>query len=353
MTSPILNDIDVTGKRVFVRGDLDVPLNEPEDNNSDNYTVQDPSRLEALKPTIDLLFEKGAGQIVVAGHIGRSGEGEPMISTHILLESLEKILGRHIVFKRLDDPIQENENLILLENLRSTKEEEENNLDFAGKLANLADIYVNEAFATSHREHASIVTLPRLIREKGGQIALGLRFEKEIEVLKNILENPRRPLIALTSGIKKDKLMYAREFEKFCDKVLIGGRLPEYVSEEERDLPVNLQEGKLIFAKLTPDKEDITLHSIERFEEEINKAGTIILAGVIGKYEDEGHRQGTQRVFTAIANSSAFKLVGGGDSEAALTLFGLTDKFDWISVGGGAMLEFLVKKSLPGIEALN
>jgi phosphoglycerate kinase len=133
---------------------------------------------------------------------------------------------------------------------------------------------------------------------------------------------------------------------------LVGGRLPEYFGDNGLE-SVRLQNGKLVIGNLNMDKGDITLHTIERFKEEIGRAGTIVLAGVLGKYEDEGHRQGTKEIFEAVANSGAYKVAGGGDTEAALTIFNLTDKFDWISVGGGAMLEFLAKGTLPGIQALN
>jgi 3-phosphoglycerate kinase len=128
--------------------------------------------------------------------------------------------------------------------------------------------------------------------------------------------------------------------------------LPTYLTENERDKPIFMQSGKFLIAKLEPDREDITIHSIERFGEEISKAGTILLSGPLGKFEDEGRRQGTKRVFEAVAESSAIKIAGGGDTSEAIVLFGLEDKFDWISVGGGASLEFLANQTLPGIEAL-
>ncbi len=135
---------------------------------------------------------------------------------------------------------------------------------------------------------------------------------------------------------------------KFADKILIGGRLPDYIHDTS---PLR-KDDKVFVTNLLPDKEDITIHSIEKFLPIIEKAGTIVVSGPLGKFEEEGHRQGTKAIFDAVADSKAFKIAGGGDTESAISLLGLKDKFNWISVGGGAMLEFLAKSTLPGIEAL-
>ena len=175
--------------------------------------------------------------------------------------------------------------------------------------------------------------------------AAGFRFIQEVENLEKVLNNPKKPILLIIGGIKKDKLDYLEDFKRFADKILIGGRLPEY-------LPEDLEDKQLVVAKLIMDKEDITIHSIEKFEEEISKAGTIIIAGPMGKFEEEGRMTGTERVFKAIADSQAYKLAGGGETQKTILSLGLTEKFDWISVGGGASLEFLAKGTLPGIEAL-
>lgn len=175
---------------------------------------------------------------------------------------------------------------------------------------------------------------------------------KEIENLSKVFE-PTRPLVFVISGVKEDKLSYIKEFEAVADKILVGGRLPDYLGDEKlvsvRSRGVS---EKVIVGNLIMDKEDITIHTIERFEDEVSKAGTIVLSGPLGKYEDGGHSQGTKRVIGAIVSSSAFKIAGGGDTEKAIATLGLPNGFNWISVGGGAMLEFLSKKTLPGIEAL-
>ena len=226
-----------------------------------------------------------------------------------------------------------------MENLRFNPNERANNPEFAKELAKHGDFYVNESFANSHREHASIVSLPKLLPH-----ACGIRFCEEVENLQRVFEEPKRPVLALVSGVKEDKLSYINDFKRFADKILIGGRLPDHF-EDSKD-------PKLLVARLVPDKEDITLNSVEAFEEEIAKAATIVLSGPVGRFEDEGHRQGTERVFKAIAKSGAFKVAGGGDTRNAISTVGVTEAFDWISVGGGAMLDFLAHGTLPGIEAL-
>jgi phosphoglycerate kinase len=231
----------------------------------------------------------------------------------------------------------------MMENLRFNAGEEANGGDYAEHLSENREFYINEAFAASHRSHASIVTLPKLLSH-----AMGLRFEKEIENLSKLRENPTKPFVVIISGIKEDKLGNARKFAEFADKVLIAGRLPELLKDED----TIHKNPKVVVGHLLPDKEDITIRSIEAFEEEIGRAGTVYLAGPLGKFEEEGHRLGTKRVFEAVAKSDAYKVAGGGDTVEALDLLGLTDKFDWVSVGGGASLEFLINGTLPGIEAL-
>lgn len=212
------------------------------------------------------------------------------------------------------------------------------------KLAGLGDVYVNEAFGDSHREHASIVRLPKLLPH-----AAGLHLVREIENLSKVFENPERPVVILISGIKKDKVDMIKPLSKIADKVLVGGRLPEFLGDESL-VSVRSRGGdeKIIVGNLNMDKDDITLNTIQRFIIEIKLAKTVVLAGVLGKYEDEGHRQGTEKVFKAVADSSAFRIVGGGDSLEAILMYHLENKFNWISVGGGAMLEFISKKNPSG-----
>lgn len=318
---PKLTDIDVKDKRVIVRMDLDIPQ-------------EDSSRIEVSLPTLKFLLERNC-KIVIIGHKGRperspEGKSDPKLSVLPFKERIENLLN-------VKDKIT------VLENLRFDPREEKNDLEFAKELAKNGEFFVNEAFASSHRNHASIVSLPKLLPH-----AAGLRFTQEVKNLSKVFENPKSPVIAIISGVKDDKLSYIDGFLKFCDKILIGGRLPDYIFDAS---PLR-KNKKVVVGSLIADKEDLSLHSIEDFEREIAKAATLVLSGPLGKYEEEGHRQATQRVLKAVAKSSAFKVAGGGDTQKAINMFKLKDKFDWISVGGGAMLEFLASGTLPGIEAL-
>lgn len=323
MELPSLEALDVDGKRALVRVDLDYSEN-----------AQGNKRQEALFKTVEYLKEK-VSRLVLLGHRGRPGGKEvESLSLKPASKSFEEFLK-----KKWGSEAVKKLNMFIMENLRFNPGEEANDERFAEHLAEEGDVYINEAFASSHREHASIVTLPKLLPH-----AAGFHFKEEVENLTQVLENPKRPLTVVIGGAKKDKLKYIDDFKKFSDKVLIAGKLPDYLGEKEDE--------KVTVAKLLPDKEDITIHSIEKFEKAISESKTIVVSGPMGKFEGKGHRQGTERVMKAIAKASAFKVAGGGDTERAISALGLQDKFDWISVGGGAMLEFLAKRTLPGIEAL-
>jgi phosphoglycerate kinase len=316
---PKVTDLDVAEKRVLLRLDLDTDPN-PND-----------LRIKASEETLDYLKEKGA-QIIILAHKGRP---EGKVDESLSLKQFQPIFDKWGAEVR--------------ENLRFEKGEESNDPEFAKEIASWGDFYVNEAFASSHREHASIVGLPKLLPH-----AAGFRFEKEVENLSRVFDSPKHPVVFLLSGVKEDKLSYLEGIKKIADKVLIGGRLPDYMGDEKLvSVRSRGENEQVIVGNLTMDKEDITLNTIERFEKEIEKAGTIVVSGPLGKYEDEGHQQGTERVLRAvIENRGAFKIAGGGDTEKAISLLAISDKFNWISVGGGAMLEFLVNGTLPGITAL-
>lgn len=315
MQIPELQNLDVEDKKVLLRLDLDTNP-DPED-----------LRIKASKETVDYLHSKNA-QVIIIAHKGRpNGESDKSLSL--------------FPFEPLFPGCE------IKENLRFNPGEEANDDAFAKEIAGWGDVYVNDAFAGSHRRHASIVGVTKYLPH-----AAGFRFKKEIENLSKVLDEPGRPVVFIISGAKEDKVPYIAEFEKIADKVLVGGRLPDFLGDRGLE-SVRTQDGKVIIGNLVMDKEDITLNTIERFEKEIKKAKTIVVSGPLGKFEDEGHRQGTERILRAvIENKEAFKVAGGGDTESALALLGLTDGFDWVSVGGGAMLEFLSKKTLPGIDAL-
>jgi phosphoglycerate kinase len=303
---------------VIVRADLDISPGEIPDLSSN-------LRIKSLFETLDYIKESG-GSIVLIGHRGRP-DGRPSESLSL------KPFGRF--FERWG--------VCLEENLRFDPGEESNDPNFALKIARLGDFFVNEAFAASHREHASIVGLPRILPH-----AAGFHFALEVEKLSRVFDGDRRPTVMVISGFKDDKLSHIEDFLRISDKVLIGGRLPAYIHD---DSPLRKNE-KVIVADLVADKEDITINSIESFCGAIGAARTIVVSGPVGKFEEEGHRQGTRDVFESIARAQAYKVAGGGDTEIAIELLGLSGKFDWISVGGGAMLAFLAKGTLPGIDAL-
>lgn len=343
MTIPNIQGIDFKEKRVILRADLDVPVVEGK--------VREEWRLGLILPTLSHILDQGAKQVLIIGHMGRpEGKVDEQFSLSPLLEYFKEritpdaeFVGHQpfdLYFEIQEKILGSQTRLVLLENLRFWPEEESNSESFSEQLAYGMDMYVNDAFGSSHRSHASIVGITKFL-----PAYLGLQFEKEIENLGSVFENPTRPVVALINGVKKDKLDYIEGFKAFCDHILIGGRLPEF-------LPEDFEDPKLTIAKLNPDKEDITIHSIESFERKVAEAKTIIVSGPIGKYEDPGHRLGTKRVFEAIAKADAYTVAGGGDTIAAINTLNLVKNFDWISAGGGAALEFLVHKTLPGIEAI-
>lgn len=324
MNLPELSEEKVKGKSVLLRLDLDVGI--------------DTSRIESAKETLNFLVENSAKTIII-GHKGRPNGVEAEFSLKPLAGVIGGLIGKEVAF--IEKGAKADGDIVLLENLRFDSREEKNDETFAKELTSLGQFYVNEAFAVSHRPHASIIGVPKYLPH-----APGFRFIEEIKNLSKVTESPKRPVIVLISGIKKDKVEMAKELAEKVDKVLVGGKLPKYFGD------VNPNPKKIMLGDLTFDGADITLNSAQRFKAEIARAKTIVLAGVLGKYEEEGYRQGTKEVFRAVSQASAYKVAGGGDTEAALDMLGLTKKFDWISVGGGAMLEFLSKGTLPGIDAL-
>ncbi|OGM71927.1 hypothetical protein A3I55_02065 [Candidatus Woesebacteria bacterium RIFCSPLOWO2_02_FULL_42_10] len=341
---PRLENYELEGKRVIVRGDLDIPEG-------------DFARLEKSKKTYDYLLEQKA-KIIVIGHRGRPGGGvDAKLSLAPIAKNLQSTLGKPVSFVHdtTGGDAQTAVNnlnpggILMLENLRFDSREsfdpaqDAGAEEFSRRLASFGGFYVNECFSTSHRAHASFVGIPKFLPH-----AAGIRFEKEVKKLGKVLNNPRKPVVVILGGAKEDKINYIEPFTKIADKILVGGRLPEYIESSK----FKVQSSKLVVADLIPDKEDITVNSIEQFEEEIRNTGTVVVSGPLGKFEDENHRQGTERVFNAVVNSGAYKVAGGGDTEAAISDLSIVEGFDWISVGGGAMLEFFANGTLPGIEAL-
>lgn len=335
MNLPLISDFSFQDKKVLLRGDLDVSLKDA--------NVEEDSRLKECLPTILYLLDHG-GKVVLIGHLGRP-DGKVVEELRLIpvAEKFKELLGLQnsvSTFKIGNfEAYKIAENLILLENLRFDPREEKNDSDFAKELAELGDFYVNEAFATSHREHASIVGVPKLLPH-----AAGFHFAKEVENLSRVLENSKRPLIFVIGGAKPEtKLPLVADFAKKADFVLIGGILCQNSK---------VQDPNVKCAKSTSDGFDINEESIKEFTEIIKTAGMIVWNGPMGKYEEEKYETGTRKIAEVIAENGGFKVVGGGDTIAALTKFNLIDKMDYVSTGGGAMLEYLAQGNLPGIEAL-
>lgn len=334
----------LSGQSVILRADLDVSVDE-------QNQITDTTRIEKLIPTINLILQKGALKIAIIAHKGRPetlDQKESLMPIFNFLKSSfpEIVFVPYSPLEEFDKSINEYKNspsrICLFENIRFYAEEEAASESLVQKLSNLGNIYVNEAFATAHREHASTFGLPKFMKTNGRGVFFGLHFCQEIRSLSHLLDNPERPFLFIISGVKEDKLAFLNDFKLIADQILIAGRLPDY-------LPENLSDPKLSVARLSPDKEDITIHSIESFEGILAQAKTIFLSGPVGKFEEEGHMLGTKRIFQAVAASGAVKIAAGGDTIKALKQLNLEASFNWISIGGGATLHFLAKKTLPAV----
>lgn len=343
----ILKDFKVSKKRVFLRSDFNVPLDE-------KGNILDDFRIKMVIPTIEYLIEKKA-KVILASHLGRP-EGKMIESLKLdpiqekLIEYLDLSVTKapDCVGKEIEDwtkKMQPGE-ILLLENLRFHKEEEENDPDFAQALANLSDLYINEAFSASHRAHASIVGVPKYLPSGAGFL-----LEKEIKVLTDLMENPKKPLLAIIGGKKVEtKTGVIDKISEKADWVLIGGLIKKEIEEKN----IQLKYPQKILAPLDSlDDKDLGPKTIELFREKILESKTIFWNGPLGKIEEKEFSKGTREIAQAIIKSSAFSIVGGGETIEFLNQIGLAEKFNHLSTGGGAMLEFLAGKILPGLKALN
>ncbi|HEX5937851.1 MAG TPA: phosphoglycerate kinase [Actinomycetota bacterium] len=396
MTVRILDELgDVAGSRVFVRADLNVPL--------DEGRVADDLRIRATVPTLQELRQRQAA-LVIASHLGRpKGEVRDDLRLGPVAERLGKLL--EVEVQALDEVVGhgpeavcghlEPGEVVLLENLRFEPGEEADDVRFAGRLAELADAYVNDAFGAAHRAHASVSALPDLMRASGRPAVAGRLLQREVDVLHRLVEDPDRPYVAVLGGAKvSDKLGVLGALVERVDAFLIGGAMAftllaadggsigdslvepdrfddvRAVAERARakgtllELPsdvVAAEEARAdVSPRTVPAREipaglkglDIGPRSVEEFARIIADAKTILWNGPMGVFELEPFSAGTRGVATAIAGASAFSVVGGGDSLFAVKRAGLEDAFDHLSTGGGASLEFLEGRSLPGIAAL-
>jgi 3-phosphoglycerate kinase len=341
-----LSKFNFENKRVLMRCDFNVPLDK-KGNVSDNFRIK-----EAL-PSIKYLSSCGA-KVILMSHLD-DPDGKPVsgLSLAPVGRKLNFYLGLPVdmasdcLGKEVENKIagMKAGDILLLENLRFHKEEKENDSDFAKKLASLADIYVNEAFSVSHRKHASIVGVPSFLPS-----CAGLLFEKEIKILRVLVERPRRPLVVVIGGKKVEtKAGLIEKFTEVADWVLVSGLIQKEINE--KGLKFKNQE-KIISPTGDLAALDINQESVKIFEEKIKTAKTIFWNGPFGKTEEEEYATGTKAIADVIIKSRAFSVIGGGETLEFVNKLGLAEKFNHVSSGGGAMLDFLVDGDLPGIEAL-
>ncbi len=347
-----LKQIDFAGKRVIIRAGMNVPVK--------NGQVVDDVRIKSVLPTIKYAVDQSPKFILLVTHLGRpGGKVVAELSTKPLIEPLKKMLKRKIVM--IDSPAELEElinadsddknTIYLLENIRFWPEERANDQKLAEELSKFFDVYVNEAFSTAHREHLSIVGLPKYTKEK----CAGMLFEEELDKLTKIKDQPEHPAVAVIGGAKiATKLPVIENLARDYDKVLMGGM----VANETIDQKLELGDNVMLPTDFSPEEKkeerlDIGPETVAAFTSEIKKAQTIVWNGPMGKFEDDEAAEGTQEIMKAIAeNHEAMQVIGGGETLEALRKFGDFSDFDYVSMSGGAMLEFLAGKELPGVRAL-
>lgn len=384
-----LRDFNFKNKRVLVRVDFNVPLGD-----DGRVGEKEDWRLRATLPTINYLLKQKA-KIILLTHLGRpDGQVSNGFCLDPIAQRLEELLGKKVVkldecrgekVKREVNRIKSGE-IILLENLRFCPEEEENSIQFAQELANLGEIYVNDAFGVNHRAHASVVGIPKYLPS-----CAGLLLEKEIKVLSQVLEKPKRPLLVIIGGVKiSTKIGLIKEFLKRADNLILGGALANTViaakgfaigqSIVEEEMVDEVKKLELTNTKLhipvdvivstdarglapsrvapvgyTKEKEmilDIGPDTCQLFNRIIAQAKMIIWNGPMGLFEVDKFASGTKEIAQAVAQTKGFSVVGGGDTVSLLEELNLISRIDHVSTGGGAMLEFLAGQELPGIKAL-
>lgn len=395
MNKKTLKDLDVRGKKVLVRVDFNVPLSK-----EDRSKIADDSRIRAALPTIDYLLENGA-KVILMSHLGRpGGEANQEFTLKPVANWLSNHYGEKFEFLAADEVVNEDvkekvnelkdSELALLENTRFVAGETKNDEAFAKELASLADLYVNDAFGTSHRAHASNVGVASILPS-----AVGILIEKEIDVMGKALENPEHPFLSILGGAKvSDKIGVIENLITKVDTILIGGGMAytflkaqgkeigkSLLEEDKMDLSLELLERAkennveillpvdvVIADDIAPgveteivdidnipaDKEalDIGPKTAEIYAEKIKNAKTVVWNGPMGVFEIKEFSNGTNKVAHALAEADATTIVGGGDSALAIEMADLKDKITHVSTGGGASLEFLEGKDLPGISAI-
>ena len=391
MNKKTVKDIDLKGKKVFVRCDFNVPMDE-------NQNITDNTRIVAALPTIKYLLEQNC-KVILASHLGRpKGEFKPEFSLLPVAKELSKLLGQEVIMAKEvigEDAMAKAANLkegeiLLLENVRFHKEETDNDPEFSKKLASMAEVYVNDAFGTAHRAHASTTGIASYL-----PAVAGFLIEKELKFLGNAVNNPERPFVAILGGAKvSDKIGVIDNLLDKVDALMIGGGmaytffkaqgyevgnsicemdkldLAKEAMEKAKQkgvkfmLPVDTKIGKefkadteskvVKYTEIPAEWEgfDIGPETIKMYEEELKTAKTVVWNGPLGVFEFDQFAIGTNAIAKILSEINATTIIGGGDSAAAVKKAGLEDKMTHISTGGGASLEFLEGKKLPGIEAL-
>ncbi|MFA5925442.1 MAG: phosphoglycerate kinase [Parcubacteria group bacterium] len=340
-----LRDIDFKNKRVLVRVDFNVPI--------ENGIIKDDSRIRATLPTIEYILKQPRSKAVLISHLGRpDGKKNPEFSLKPAAGKLEELLGRKIVFIE-DIMSEEGDGIVrnladgevaLAENIRFYPEEEENSEQFAIKLCHHFGVFVYDAFSVSHRLHASIAQIP-LFKPS----CAGFLLEKEIKELSKAMTPPKRPAMAIIGGAKiETKLPVIESLARVYDAILLGGK----ISVEAEEKKVKFPENVILPSDFSEGNFDIGPLTIEKYVIAITAASFILWNGPMGKFEDEKYRKGTDAIYEAIISSDAWKIAGGGESVEYINSRNGRGKFNFISSGGGAMLDFLSEKKMPGIEAL-
>jgi len=338
-----VRDADVTGKRVLVRADLNVPL--------DDGRVADDTRIRASLPTLQLLLDRGASEVRVCSHLGRPKGPDPKYELRPVRERLRELLP--------DDRVR------VLENTRFNPGETTNDPAFARELADGSELYVNDAFGSAHRAHASTEAVAHVLPAYAG-----LLLERELQMLGRLLGEIQRPFVLISGGAKvEDKLGVLRNLGGKAEEVLIGGKMAEEIRDENPlDFDVVLPRDVVAAAAFEPDAEtkvvpydalpegwlglDIGPETREDFGRRVRAAKTVFWNGPMGVFEWPRFAEGTKAVATAIGEVDGYTVVGGADSARALHEAGLAERVDWVSTGGGASLEFLEGKELPGVSAI-
>ena len=338
-----VRDADVSRKRVLVRADLNVPL--------EDGRVADDTRIRAALPTLQLLLERDASEVIVCSHLGRPKGPDPAFSMAPVEERLHELLG-------------ENGRVRVLENTRFDPRETANDPELAKELAAQADLYVNDAFGSAHRAHASTEGVAHLLPAYAG-----LLLEREVLELGRLLESPEHPFVAIVGGAKvEDKIGVLRSLAERADVVLVGGKMAEEIRMHPIDVEVELPEDVVAAVAFEPDAEskvvpadevpegwlglDIGPATRAAYAQRIAAAKAIFWNGPMGVFEWPRFAEGTLEVAHAVAEADAHTVVGGGDSVRAVEEAGLADRIGWVSTGGGASLELLEGKELPGVAAI-